>query len=173
MILKYPNDYSLKASKNKNEAIKIGCEFLEYIIELEKEVKRLEAENQSKENDIFSRDIKINKLLSEMHSLESIVKDLKENRDTITLTEYNELKKENRSLEADLSHIKATAEYFKKKVEKNKPIHNARGAGRKKKDKPYVEEVKKLRAEGITIKALAEKYNTSIATINRILGNQK
>ena len=52
-------------------------------------------------------------------------------------------------------------------------IHNARGAGRKAKftDK-QIEEIRRLREDGNTIKEIAKRYNCSVGLINKII-NEK
>lgn len=55
-------------------------------------------------------------------------------------------------------------------VRNNKCAKNERGAGRKTKFKnEQVEECKRLRAEGKTIKEISEIYKCGTATVNRIL----
>ena len=55
-------------------------------------------------------------------------------------------------------------------LKKNSLIHNVRGAGRKAKftDK-QIDEIKKMRAEGTTIKEIAIKYNCSVGLIYKLI----
>lgn len=59
------------------------------------------------------------------------------------------------------------------KLEKNSLMHNARGAGRRAKfSDAQVEEIKKLREDGNTIKEIADKFNCSVGLIHKLI-NEK
>lgn len=58
-------------------------------------------------------------------------------------------------------------------LKKNSLMHNARGAGRRAKfTDDQVEEIKKLREEGNTIKEIASRYNCSVGLIHKLI-NEK
>lgn len=82
--------------------------------------------------------------------LESVESEKKE------LIEHNKCKEKCLDLERELKEIK----------------EKAKRAGRKKSlSSEEVEEIKELRSEGVTVRAIAERLNTSMSTVNRVLKN--
>ena len=58
-------------------------------------------------------------------------------------------------------------------LKKNSLIHNARGAGRKAKfTDDQVDEIRRLREDGNTIKEIAKRYNCSVGLIHKLI-NEK
>ena len=58
-------------------------------------------------------------------------------------------------------------------LKKNSLMHNARGAGRKAKfTDDQVDEIRRLREDGNTIKEIAKRYNCSVGLIHKLI-NEK
>lgn len=73
--------------------------------------------------------------------------------------QITELKEENLTLKLQIA-----------KANEDIKIRNERGAGRKKQfDEERFKKIQKFRAEGMTVKSIAERLNTSMSTVNRYL----
>lgn len=79
-------------------------------------------------------------------------------------------------LEKDNKKLLSEVDKYKKDIEelnKNTLIHNSRGAGRKSKfTDVQVDEIKRLRVDGYTIKDIANRYNCSVGLIHKLI-NEK
>ncbi|MGL6174411.1 MAG: helix-turn-helix domain-containing protein, partial [Cellulosilyticaceae bacterium] len=67
------------------------------------------------------------------------------------------------------NRIKELEEEVHKLKNENSIAKNARGAGRKSLLSDKKDEIKRLRAEGIKIKELAERYNCSTGLIHKLI----
>lgn len=138
------------------ETIKSNIEQLkdDYVMALKETLEKTENRVTNWINKYSDLEEKYFKLEREINNSKFIkIKDLRE--------EIELLKKENKELKQ--KNIQ------KLKNEKEK-IHNERGAGRKKSfDEERFKKIEKLRSEGMTVKAIAEKLNLSMSTVNRYL----
>ena len=122
-----------------------------YEVEIEELKKKIDCLN-----DIIARLEKRNKRLEE--DVEKYRKDY-----LYYFDEYSKLRDKdfNRTLE-EINNLK-----------KNSLIHNARGAGRKAKfTDDQVDEIRRLREDGNTIKEIANRYNCSVGLIHKLI-NEK
>ena len=123
-------------------------ELIELIDQLEKDNYYLKDNNSRLERWLEKTELERSKYLKEMQDYREKYSKLE---DKVFLKEQEELRK-----------IKT----FLK--------HNARGAGRKNKfNAEQIQEIKQLRAEGQTIKALAEKYNCTTGLIHKLINKNE
>ena len=123
-----------------------------YEVEIEELKKKIDCLN-----DIIARLEKRNERLEE--DVEKYRKDY-----LYYFDEYSKLRDKdfNRTLE-EINNLK-----------KNSLIHNARGAGRKAKfTDDQVDEIRRLREDGNTIKEIANRYNCSVGLIHKLINEQK
>lgn len=141
------NYYYITIDTSKKESI----EDKSYEVEIEELKKKIDCLN-----DIIARLEKRNERLEE--DVEKYRKDY-----LYYFDEYSKLRDKdfNRTLE-EINNLK-----------KNSLIHNARGAGRKAKfTDDQVDEIRRLREDGNTIKEIANRYNCSVGLIHKLI-NEK
>ena len=141
------NYYYITVDTSKKESI----DDKSYEVEIEELKKKIDCLN-----DIIARLEKRNERLEE--DVEKYRKDY-----LYYFDEYSKLRDKdfNRTLE-EINNLK-----------KNSLIHNARGAGRKAKfTDDQVDEIRRLREDGNTIKEIAKRYNCSVGLIHKLI-NEK
>ena len=141
------NYYYITVDTSKKESI----DDKSYEVEIEELKKKIDCLN-----DIIARLEKRNERLEE--DVEKYRKDY-----LYYFDEYSKLRDKdfNRTLE-EINNLK-----------KNSLIHNARGAGRKAKfTDDQVDEIRRLREDGNTIKEIANRYNCSVGLIHKLI-NEK
>ena len=141
------NYYYITVDTSKKESI----DDKSYEVEIEELKKKIDCLN-----DIIARLEKRNERLEE--DVEKYRKDY-----LYYFDEYSKLRDKdfNRNLE-EINNLK-----------KNSLIHNARGAGRKAKfTDDQVDEIRRLREDGNTIKEIAKRYNCSVGLIHKLI-NEK
>lgn len=127
-------------------------------------------------------------LYKEYLKLYEIVNILQEKYSEILKSEWKEaadnskLKDKIESLEEELELYKGISEIEKKEKDeyqkkyldiKNNKVKNERGAGRKNKfDKAQVEEIRRLRGQGESIRSIAARFDCSVGLIHKIINEQ-
>lgn len=142
------NYYYITVDTSKKESI----DDKSYEVEIEELKKKIDCLN-----DIIARLEKRNERLEE--DVEKYRKDY-----LYYFDEYSKLRDKdfNRTLE-EINNLK-----------KNSLIHNARGAGRKAKfTDDQVDEIRRLREDGNTIKEIANRYNCSVGLIHKLINEKK
>lgn len=123
-----------------------------------------------------SDDLQIAELKKKIDCLNDIIARL-EKRNEILEKEVDKYRKDylyyyDKYAELKDKDFKRTLEDLEK-LKKNSLMHNARGAGRKSKfTDSQINEIKKLRANGDTIKDIANKYNCSVGLIHKIINKR-
>ena len=111
-----------------------------------------------------SYEVEIEELKSKIDCLNDVIARLERNNKRLDyFDEYSKLRDKdfNRTLE-EINNLK-----------KNSLMHNARGAGRKAKfTDDQVDEIRRLREDGNTIKEIAKRYNCSVGLIHKLI-NEK
>ena len=142
------NYYYITIDTSKKESI----EDKSYEVEIEELKKKIDCLN-----DIIARLERRNEKLEE--DVEKYRKDY-----LYYFDEYSKLRDKdfNRNLE-EINNLK-----------KNSLIHNARGAGRKAKfTDDQVDDIRRLREDGNTIKEIANRYNCSVGLIHKLINEKK
>lgn len=147
-----------KIARLENEVLELQANLHEYMRLLEDSNKFI-YEMQDKADNEFSNSPYKKQLEQKLFMAEEGKKILRsrleslEKRDKVKDDYIQELKNENETLKANCTI----------------PVKNARGAGRKSKLDDKKDEIKRLRAEGIKIKELANRYNCSVGKIHKLI----
>lgn len=139
------------------------------IEKLNQEVRALKALNKSLTESCQAMEKEIASLREQQNMVSGF------NQDT-----YIQLQQENEKLKYENSILKHRAERLEqdiryiKEAHAGEKIHNERGAGRKSKFFPEeVEEIRRMRAVGISYRKLAEMYECSAGTIYKVCSKIK
>ena len=103
----------------------------------------------------------IDKQMQEISDLNKEIKALQEGQ------QGEELKAAYKTIEHQEQKIKSMANMLDKAREKRKQKHNERGAGRKSIDKQLVQDIQKLKDEGMTMKNISEILNIAVGTVHK------
>lgn len=111
---------------------------------------------------------------------------MKANKEFEASTTFQQLKSENERLRQHNKILESRLEQAAKKSDAQiemiermqregvKPVHNARGAGRKPKLTPeQVEEIKVMRASGDSLKKIAKSMNCSVGLVHKLINKPK
>lgn len=147
-----------------------------YMAETQKDkIKRLEKELAEEKKNLLKAYEAIDELYNKLMQLQTLAdQEFEASPHYKQLLQKNEvLKAQNKLLEQNLKRLNQKSYEQAELLRKGGLVHNARGAGRKRKfTKQQVSEIKQLRAEGCTIAKIAKEKGCSIGLIHKLINEQ-